>query len=137
MGSVLTRRAAEPMSLTFAQTAFSDERLTPKNALGELDGTARLEQLPSSVVCTQPARNVCNVVQGETAEKSKSRAPPVTPPSRHSSGLHIEARLWGVVPQSWTRLSPHRNSTSELVGLAGRDRSQVRGGHSQKKKKRR
>lgn len=93
------------------------------------------EQLPSGVVQTQPARTMCNEVQGETAEKSKSRAPPVTPPSRFSSALHIEALLWGVVPQFLTRLSPHRNNMSELVGLGGRDRSQVRGGHSQKRRR--
>lgn len=35
--------------------------------------------------------------------------------------------MWGVVPQSSARLSPERNSRRELVGLDGRDRSQVRG----------
>lgn len=78
------------------------------------------------MVCSQSTRTVCNEVQGETAEKSKSRAP-ATPPLGPSSGLHIDRFLWGVVPQSFTRLSPHRNSTRELVGLGGRDRSQVRG----------
>lgn len=122
---------AEPPSLNLASTASVKSGRLP-HTLGVLGDAARHEQLPSGVVQTQPARTVCNEVQGETAEKSKSRAPPVTPPSRFSSGLHIEAFLWGVVPQSLTRLSPHRNNMSELVGLGGRDRSQVRGGHSQK-----
>lgn len=119
---------AEPPSLNLASTASVKSGRLP-HTLGD---AARHEQVPSGVVQTQPARTVCNEVQGETAEKSKSRAPPVTPPSRFSSALHIEALLWGVVPQSLTRLSPHRNNMSELVGLGGRDRSQVRGGHSQK-----
>lgn len=66
--------------------------------MGVLDGARSRRMLPSAVACTQPERTVCNQVQGETAEKSKSRAP-TTPPSRSSSGLHIDRFLWGVAPQ--------------------------------------
>lgn len=77
-----------------------------------LGNATRREEAPSAMACTvhttQPARTVGGELQGETAEKSKSRAPRPRRPALLRSTYR--SRMWGVLPQFPPRTSPERNS---------------------------